>query len=780
MTNGSYGYYETSINSGEDLVRFLNQVDYLTFAQIKDSRLRLGGRLLSNRQDPKLSLEDLAALWQYAQDNRPEDDSVFSLEPSYDYHSLKNTLVQAEPSLRSLTSGAAPVITDDDIQQAKTGLDQQDEIPYLQLIQKLANSNNPDVKKYGKMAMEQAMNYRFQVAHYGKDLQGTDVGMVLFYTDLLTKLWAIDYLNNSSKQDLTDVQPTQLATVTSTNVQQIPELSSIRVEFGSRDSAFQVVEKSNSLFLEPNASQLYAAAYNPLQPSESKTVSADAEAFLRWWRDRYEEEIVPNEPQYERLDEIIKWGRLMSWLHQTNQRDVLSFLDIIPVTNNYWFPNWAQTNSNHLKFPIWNQVNFYERGYKATTTEAMPILASQISKPMGKETILFSGRVRFRPRFTPDFNYKSRPRRQPDSPSYRKRNNPNSPSHTKPDPDSPSYRKRNNPNSPPNSQRKPDVPPINRTRQTGRAKENVKFRQPKSKIAPGQFKHKISRTVSGFQITGNGNGTAQGSLSVKRTQNGFQIGWRSRKAISKEFLSQDSTQKDASAQEAKFTEHIHNQRYDRIAEQVLKDPALLAKNYQPQLKHAHQLLAAKKYDQAAQHINGLIGLYGKRSDLMLLKGVTDIARGRQSVKQVTSDESGVSNQQVEKTFLDQVNQVLANSDGNGFRYFKTEKGNFYVQDTPGLNNINWQLGIKQTLPLIANKARRYQLKPGQIGKVPLSLSGVGDGTYSPKVEGNQTDHTPSSDMDCNNFDKQNNPSHCNTRRTVKPENQKSTYVVMEK
>ena len=40
----------------------------------------------------------------------------------------------------------------------------------------------------------------YQAARYDGDLQGTEVGMVLFDTDLLAKLWAIDFDESSPRR----------------------------------------------------------------------------------------------------------------------------------------------------------------------------------------------------------------------------------------------------------------------------------------------------------------------------------------------------------------------------------------------------------------------------------------------------------------------------------------------------------------------------------------------------------------------------------------------------
>ena len=58
------GYYEAEIRGIDDLKRFMNQIDDLTFAQLDENRLRLGGRKIRSREYRGIRVEDVAAVWQ--------------------------------------------------------------------------------------------------------------------------------------------------------------------------------------------------------------------------------------------------------------------------------------------------------------------------------------------------------------------------------------------------------------------------------------------------------------------------------------------------------------------------------------------------------------------------------------------------------------------------------------------------------------------------------------------------------------------------------------------
>jgi hypothetical protein len=51
----------------------------------------------------------------------------------------------------------------------------------------------------------------FQKARYDGYLQGTEVGMVLFYTDILAKIWALNYLDSTPSKLIPEFQsPTKI------------------------------------------------------------------------------------------------------------------------------------------------------------------------------------------------------------------------------------------------------------------------------------------------------------------------------------------------------------------------------------------------------------------------------------------------------------------------------------------------------------------------------------------------------------------------------------------
>ncbi|MDJ0531355.1 MAG: hypothetical protein QNJ70_02460 [Xenococcaceae cyanobacterium MO_207.B15] len=650
-----YGYHSTYIRNLDDLNQFMAKVDDITFAQVTNSKLIVGGRKIQSHSYGKIGVEDVAALWQsehkiqqeieqlitdvqtkylltnqwltqtelqkkYAEEwqkRKLVNGSGFSLDPAYDYQGLKQSLTKITPRLVALKSNGKSIFSNQEIEQAQKGLSQKNIVPYLKLIEKfqlkqkealeaVSNEIRQEVERYEKQLAEHNRqkaksiqqskissveklekissliqeNYEkinnfkqdiidsklqsfyqvssikdsilaeneifnfletpktrsFQAARYDGDLQGTEVGMVLFYTDLLAKLWKRDYLGTTPEQYITDFQPeTKIAPKVSLIFKDEIEkqnLLSTRLWFDRQDKGFQIADNNNSLLFARNATHIFAKSSNPLEPEKETTASASSETFLRWWNEHYEE-VARYEPQYERLNEIMKWSLLVSWLNQSERGELLGFLQEVQVSHDNWFPDWVQANIKQLKFKEWDTKNcsenfyqnsalpkvcFYPRGYKGTTTEAMPRLSSESFKLFGRERYLFGGVS------------------LANSDVFTKR----------------TYLPKNTKISESSFHGNIDYPTININNKiisfktldgitynlkidpnlasvTAKAKDGAKLRNLDSElINVEELVRQISRTNDGITINALAKDTNIGNVNISKTENAFTVGWRSR------------------------------------------------------------------------------------------------------------------------------------------------------------------------------------------------------------------------------------------------------------
>src|SRR5262249_23548485 len=149
---------------------------------------------------------------------------------------------------------------------------------------------------------------KFQHARYDGSLAGTEDGMVLFYTDLMAKLWALDYFGRAPEEQVRGFVPLLKVSVSPIYEREGIELSGTRLWFGPRDSGFSKLK--DGLAFSRVATRVYAASSNTLQPGKEAEANAASARFLGWWNDHYAQ-VADYEPQYKRLNEIMKWSAIL-------------------------------------------------------------------------------------------------------------------------------------------------------------------------------------------------------------------------------------------------------------------------------------------------------------------------------------------------------------------------------------------------------------------------------------------------------------------------------------
>jgi len=424
-------YTESTVSTLVDFQAFMGKVDDLTYARLDGNQLILGGRKIQGRPYKGIRVEDVATIWQseekihadlaafnakwnarfnaaapsqqsqikeqaYAEmaELKLVNGSGFSLDPAYDYQAFTSAFNRISSFLSRYIAEEEAVIAEKDLQDAKRGLSSNNAVPYLVLVDKLETSNSPKAQAIGAYLKEGEQSFRFQQARYDGYLQGTEVGMVLFYTDLLAKLWVLDHQRSTSQKEVPDFFPltTISSKIASIYKQEVEDLPSTRLWFGSHDKGFQTSLIDNSLLFARNATRIYAASSNPLRPGEETIAAANSEAFLGWWNDHYEE-VAAYEPQYEQLNEIMKWSLMISWLNNAEQGNTLGFFKEIQVRRDFHFPDWAKAQGDRLRFKDWESVKFYPPSYLDTTTEAMEILESKPYSFFGNPNWRISGGV---------------------------------------------------------------------------------------------------------------------------------------------------------------------------------------------------------------------------------------------------------------------------------------------------------------------------------------------------------------------------------------------------
>lgn len=433
-------YYEAGINNLADIERFMGQVDDLVYAHIDGSTLIVGGRKTQGQHYRGIRVEEIAAIWQseynlltrgnplktkidefeqrwasrayHTQLEKEQleseykieeaelkkeiartqkggafaNGSGFSLDPAYDYVGLKKIFDLKMSPICSQFVGPYKTA------EVSRSLADKNIDPLFDMLYEISQTD-----KRLADGLEQVVTYgfQFQAARYDGDLKGTEAGMVLFYTDLLAKLWALDFLDSAPSFQVDDFHSLPSVVVSPIYQKEIEALSHTRLWFGPQDKGFQVADKGKSLLFAHTATRIYAASANSLQPGKESEPNAQSAAFLGWWDNHYEE-VARYEPQYQRLNQIMKWSLLIGWLNQDDRGTLLRPLKDVAVKRDNWFPDWAKQQLD-LRFRAWGdnckegprtrnakfgpQVCFYTR--QLAETEAMPRLASRSFSEFG-------------------------------------------------------------------------------------------------------------------------------------------------------------------------------------------------------------------------------------------------------------------------------------------------------------------------------------------------------------------------------------------------------------
>ncbi|HJT76687.1 MAG TPA: hypothetical protein VJ739_05750, partial [Gemmataceae bacterium] len=373
-------------------------------------------RALGMKDDPEPVMSELDRLkadqekeWQELERRQHEEakrlnlvrDVGFSLDPTYDYKELGSWYDGFADKLAAFARTPGAPITENEVRQARAAIDKQDEFPMLGLIAKLRQSSNATAQEVGDAMQDWQLRHRFQCARYDGDLQGTEVGMVLFYTDLVMKLWGFDYAHSTpgphrddppaaeARADrIEDFNAKPQMLISPVYEEEMKRLPQTRQWLGPLDKGYQLTSARDGLLFAPDATRIFGKSSTG---SDRQEVPANvmSDNFITWWNDHYEE-VARYEPEYERLNEVMKWSLVISWLTDGKQMDRLGFLKDVPVDRSAWFPDWVKKHPE-LRYHAWDKLTFYPRGYKGTKTEAMDIVVSAPYEQFGKSWNLYGG-----------------------------------------------------------------------------------------------------------------------------------------------------------------------------------------------------------------------------------------------------------------------------------------------------------------------------------------------------------------------------------------------------
>ena len=442
----AYGYHEATITGLADFTSFISGIDDICSVRLQQDALVLGGRKYRKDSGRSLTIENIAALYRaYAlRDNGQHQEDYesfvqkeldarlrlsrqlqqglksgeidkaqiledirkknpykiwksrntyvgFSLEPETDYTGLADDLDRFSIELL----GPSPVnhVTPTDRRTAlraefaaaadrlRTHWDME---PFLALRLRFKTMGSATGMRLNYYLENMAALRSFQVAQYYGKLQGTSVGMILFYTDLLAKLWALDYNGNAPKGVIKGFRTPLEISVPARYWNDFQRFSYTRLWFGLQKEAFDIY--GDKLLLQPIATRIYAASTDAFTPGEESPPNYQSKEFLGWL-DRHFEAVAEYEPYYHKLNQLQKWSCIFMVLKEKNIHS-LDFLQTVAVTQHLDFATWRK---NDPRVNGRANIAFLDRQKYGSSTECIPTLRSRLFRVQNDEIVLSGG-----------------------------------------------------------------------------------------------------------------------------------------------------------------------------------------------------------------------------------------------------------------------------------------------------------------------------------------------------------------------------------------------------
>lgn len=223
-----------------------------------------------------------------------------------------------------------------------------------------------------------------------RSLQGTRVGMNLFYTDLLAKLWvALDYHHSAPSLAIAGFMSQPQMDIEPYWTPERNRLNSTRLWFGPKREASTRSPDGHWLAFKHIATRVFAAGSNPTNPKQEEQPNEVARRSFGWW-DRHYEEVAVYEPEYSLQNQIMKWSVLTEWLVAQGRAH---YLDAIPDLDhpNYQFDQWHEHQQQALGLTYQRALTLRPKAEWLAGTECMDLLTSRSFESGGDSRIISGG-----------------------------------------------------------------------------------------------------------------------------------------------------------------------------------------------------------------------------------------------------------------------------------------------------------------------------------------------------------------------------------------------------
>ena len=316
----AHGYVSMPVPSAADLSSFLAKAGSLSELSVRDGTIWLDGWHWPDVPSVPLTAQDVTVLQKgyvsHVTDGNPAPG--FSLDPL----PLK-TAADVEAAIPGLAPDLAAAVASG--KWAGTGFTSADDLQGV-IEQALYGDDSKTISLLPQAgipsdrtrlwSLDSALNHApvTSQARYDGGLAGTDVGMTLFYTDYVTKNWVAGVGTGVPTDAVGGFVPDSAAATPWSQCRGAKDAKEEtgRLWFGRNDAAFGA--QGDRIDLGGQATRLFARS-NGSDGSEVEPSYAFGRG-LRWW-DEHQQQVADYEPQYQRLDQIMRWSGALEWLtHQ--------------------------------------------------------------------------------------------------------------------------------------------------------------------------------------------------------------------------------------------------------------------------------------------------------------------------------------------------------------------------------------------------------------------------------------------------------------------------------
>ncbi|WP_437752598.1 hypothetical protein [Sorangium sp. So ce1389] len=226
--------------------------------------------------------------------------------------------------------------------------------------------------------------HQFQCARYDGPLAGTRVGMNLFYTDLLAKLWeSTDYHHSAPATQVPGFLSAPRLNIDPIWAEEVEKLPSTRIWFGLRPEGTAISGAGDELWFSHIATRVFAAGSNPANPSAEEQPGEDSRQTIGWW-DRHFADVADYEQQYHVQNQIIKWSHIVGF-----KSDVLRFLEGVSVRRDDRFDRWYAREKQSLRYR--HPIALRPEADWVTGTECVDTLSSYLHSSYGSIRMIWGG-----------------------------------------------------------------------------------------------------------------------------------------------------------------------------------------------------------------------------------------------------------------------------------------------------------------------------------------------------------------------------------------------------